>query len=833
MNYGNKANNLNEMKAHGINVPQFICLSWEELVPEGINIKELAKDVDYNNLEDLEKLSVTLQNDIADKVKQSLEGIEFYERFAKENVTEENIPEFSVRSSTDNEDGVNTSFAGQFDTYLNVSYKDISKYVLKCCKSLYNVSVLKYCGEQGIKLEDLKMNVIVQQMINPEYSGIMFTANPQGLLNESVIVVGPGVGANIVEDKVDTTTYYYNTTDNVYYYETQSDECVILSEERVNELIDLSKELEKIFGQYIDIEFAVQDAVLYILQARKITTLDTDNTLILDNSNIVESYPGISLPFTDSFVNVAYTGVFKGLCTRIIRNKKTLLKLENNYNNMVGSCNGRMYYKISNWYTLIKCMPFRNKLIKNWQDMLGVSVKNYDDSRIKMSPFTRISVYFNAFSEIIHVQKHMDKLNEDFVMINKFFYDNYSEQLSNKELVKLYEDVKGKVLDNWDITLLNDLYAFIFTGLLKKMLQMDKVDNYEEVTNDYISGISNIESMKPIKGLLHLADLAVKKNMLGKMPNEEDVDSEYIEVFTDYINKYGDRALEELKIESETFRSNPELLVEKIVTYTSDKEKFDKMLEDIDSEDNDLDKKLDKSKMGKACFIDRAIIKMLASKAMKGIRSREISRLNRSRIYGIVRTIALQIGTNFYNDGLLDNARDIFYIYLDEIMDIVKNDKTDVNLKKIVSERKEEYKLYEQLPTYSRLVFTGDSFNKKHKNVNNVDLYENSDKLKGIPCSGGCVEGEVLCISNPSLAKNIENLSDKILVTKMTDPGWVFLLVEAKGIITEKGSLLSHTAIISRELNIPAVVGVNGVCKKLRTGDKVRIDGNTGEIEVL
>ena len=86
-----------------------------------------------------------------------------------------------------------------------------------------------------------------------------------------------------------------------------------------------------------------------------------------NNSNIVESYPGISLPLTDSFVNVAYTGVFKGLCTRVIRNKILLESLEDNFNNMVGSCNGRMYYKISNWYTLIKCMPFRKKMIKIWQ----------------------------------------------------------------------------------------------------------------------------------------------------------------------------------------------------------------------------------------------------------------------------------------------------------------------------------------------------------------------------------------------------------------------------------------------------------------------------------
>ena len=827
MDYGNKGNNLNKMRAHGINVPQFICLTWQELIKDeeeiAGKIRDISKDIDFDNAAELYRLSTSLQMLITDKIEHSLENIEFYERFARENVTEENIPEFSVRSSTANEDGEKTSFAGQFDTYLNVSYKDISKCVLNCCKSLYKVNVLKYCGEQGIPIEDLKMNVVVQEMIEPEYSGIMFTANPQGLLNETVIVVGPGVGAYVVEDKVDTTTYYYNTTDNLYYYETQSDECVILSEERVNELMNVSKKLQEIFGSYLDIEFAVRDAVLYILQARKITTIDDTNTLIFDNSNIVESYPGVSLPFTDSFVNVAYTGVFKGLCTRIIRNKRLLESLEDNFNNMVGSCNGRMYYKISNWYTLIKCMPFRKKLIKIWQDMLGVGVKTYDDSKVKMSLFTRLSVYKNAVSELMHVQKNMAKLNEDFTDINKYFKENYSEELSNKELVSLYENVKAKVLDNWDITLLNDMYAFIFTGLLKSMLKMDKVENYETVVNDYISGISNIESMKPISGLLQLSKLAVDKGMVGKNPCE---DKEFEEAFNEYIDSYGDRALEELKIESETFRSNPALFVEKIVSYTEDREKFNSMLEGLNVDGVELKD----SDLGKACFIDRGIIRFLAKKATKGIQSREISRLNRSRIYGIVRSIVLQIGNNYQKEGLLDNYRDVFYLKLEELFDYINEKNTDLDMKKLVDERKEKYNLYNQLPAYSRLVFAGESFDKNHTNVNSVNVSENCDKLKGTPCSNGCVEGEVLVINNVSEAKDIK---DKILVTKMTDPGWVFLLVEAKGIITEKGSLLSHTAIISRELNIPSVVGVKNVCNILKTGDRVRLNGNTGEVEVI
>ena len=151
------------------------------------------------------------------------------------------------------------------------------------------------------------MNVIVQEMIDSEYSGVLFTSNPQGILNESVIVVGRGVGENIVQDKIQTTTYYYNLADKVYYYEGTEE---YLKYEKIEELIEISSKIKDVLGECLDIEFSIKDNVIYILQARKITTLDDTNPLILDNSNIVESYPGISLPLTCSFVNSVYGGIF-------------------------------------------------------------------------------------------------------------------------------------------------------------------------------------------------------------------------------------------------------------------------------------------------------------------------------------------------------------------------------------------------------------------------------------------------------------------------------------------------------------------------------------------
>ena len=639
------------------------------------------------------------------------------------------------------------------------------------------------------------MNVIIQEMVQADYSGVLFTSNPQGLLNESVIVVGKGLGNNVVEDKIDTTTYYYHLTDSVYYYEGKKD---YLDSKMIEDLIVLSNKIKKILGDYLDIEFAIEKGKIYILQARPITTLKLEDLIILDNSNIVESYPGISLPLTTSFVQFVYSGVFRGEALRLTHNKKLVDENHEHFKNMVGSCNGRIYYQISNWYHLIKFLPFSKKIVPIWQDMLGVNIKSYDSKAIKIPFFTRMKTYYYTFYEFFKVPKNMEMLNDKFIDINNYFHNHFHKGMSNKEIMSLYQKVKDDILSIWDITLVNDLYSFVYTGLLKKRLKK-KYD--ENMIQDYISGITNIESLKPIHSLISLA------YQKGKIPKEE-----YHFLFQQYIDLYGDRNLEELKLESETFRTNPKLLEKKIFEYRRDKKRLEKLF---------LSMKVRKDKSIKEDFFTR----YLSHRAMIGIRNREISRLNRSRIYGMVRSMFLEMGSNFVKSHKLTRQKDIFYLTIEEIFSPRK-----YNFKKIVRMRKREYSHYKDLPNYSRLVFDSFIFDKHPVKMHVVSKRKDVHRMDGIPCSMGVVEGEALVIKDVHKKYSVK---DKILITKMTDPGWVFLLATAKGVISEKGSLLSHTAIISREIGIPSIVGVEDATISIHTGDKIRMNGTTGRVEIL
>ncbi len=670
-------------------------------------------------------------------------------------------------------------------------------------KSASNEGAAEYIKQRDIG-RDVKMSVIVQRMIDADVSGVMFTSNPQGIMNECVITVGKGTGDNVVSDRTDTTSYYFNTNDGLYYYEGEKDR---LTSSQIHELIRISEKIKELIGDYLDIEFSVKDGKIYILQARKITTFadcDPSKFLILDNSNIVESYPNLSLPLTCGFVGFVYSGVFEGLCRRIIGEGKYLDALKPVFGNMVGNVNGRMYYKISNWYTLIKFLPFKKKIIPVWQEMLGVKNKTYDKKQdMKVSLAERMRINHRIISSFRNSPKEMEKLNETFIRINEDFYKSYHEGMSNEELISQFRIIEKKLFACWDITLINDLYTFVHTGLLKHFLAK-KYDDADDKTNEFLSGITNIESLKPVRAMI---DLAYSKKDLSE--------EEYIVRMNEYIKLYGDRNLEELKLESPTFRTNPELLAKKISEYCEDSAKLEEIHKSIMS-----DEKRDMKG-------ESRVVRKLAAKCATGIANREISRLNRSRIFGMVREIVRSLGKNFCRDGYIENEKDIFYLTYDEMFKMV-NEPFDARER--ISQRRNEYRMYKCLPAFTRLVFEKEEFSKHHVNVNSHKMISESGVMQGVPCSGGVSEGEALVIEDISM---LENSKDRILVTKMTDPGWVFYLASAKGVISQKGSILSHTAIISREIGIPSIVGVADVMTRINTGDIVRMDGSSGRVEIV
>lgn len=663
---------------------------------------------------------------------------------------------YAVRSSADTEDGEDVAQAGKYKTYLNVKVRDLPRRVQDVIDS--------YNGADG--------KVIIQEMIDSDYSGVIFTANPLGILNETCIVAGRGLGINVVDNKNITTTYHYNKDDKKFAVTCTSydeSEKIKLEEELLFKLIEQSERIKELFGFECDIEFAIKDKEIYILQSRPITGIRKDSiSIVMDNSNIVESYPGVSLPLTQDFVKSIYYLIFKN-CVGRLTNHKT--DIDSTLRNMVDTVNWRFYYRIDNWYTVLQLLPFSRKIISTWQQMLGVRNKEYKRIDTGISVWTKAVITLNFIKYLIKTPKYMKIVCSRFDKNIREYRKQVFEKNTVRELTDLYTSIKHKFLKDWDITLINDMYAFIFTRLCKA---------------SKISEIKELESLKQTAALQNLIYL----NRAGK-------EDEFKDRFDKYIDKYGDRCIGELKLETETFRQNPQKLIE----YVNSGQNFG------------IRTKRNGRKQREGWALKRA---------KTGIKYRELSRLYRSQMFGLTREIFLKIGSILAEEGKLDIPTDIFYLYESEI-----NDK-NCNLKKMAAKRKLQEEKYKNYESFGRFEFNDKILHDIHYGTYVNPKNERQTVYFGEGISGGSVTGEVIVIDEPNIGTDTR---DKIIVTHTTDPGWSFLIKDSLGIITEQGSLLSHTAIISRELNKPAITNISMAVKLFKDGDKIRINGETGEIE--
>ena len=710
---------------------------------------------------------------------------------------------FAVRSTFEGEDTGDSSFAGQFDTLLDVPRAEVASAVEQVRKSYeketicaYREALLRKSGEApSVVPKDHASRtapVLVQEMLHPDMAGVAFSSNPTGLLNEIVLVVGEGLGDAVVEDRADTTTYYYNKDDALYYYETQG-ASPTLETGILETLWDLVKRVEELYGRPMDIEYAVCGTEVYLLQARPITTFRGKDLIVLDSSNIVESYPDLTLPLSMSFAKEIYYEIFRALLVRATNGSSVVSELDASLRDMVAMANGRVYYRITSWYDILRLMPFSDRFIAIWQEMLGVSNKAVD-SDLKVPIRTKAVMLKTILNYLQITPREMDKLSE--------FYETYANDLEQeldrlaraegtekvRGLLRKYHSLKNDVIPRWDITLMNDMYAFLFTALSGKK-------NREQLSN-----LSNLASMEPAKAMNALAETARTQGM--------DSDA-YRTQKEQFLSDYGDRCLGELKLETRTYRTNPELV--------------DLYVERLSEPANTP------SAPSAQNAVPSRTLNPFVRRARIGIRNREISRLNRTRLYGFGRTIFTEIGNALYDMDLLDDPLDVFYLYIPELETYASWDRKEgADFRRRVNERKKQYEQFAELPPYTRLVYDGQIHQKQTHGLR-TDRPTAPGVMTGTGVSHGTAVGEAFVVEQPDLSMDT---TGKILVTHSTDPGWVFLIQNAAGIVAEKGSLLSHTAIITRELGKPAVVGVKDATRLIQTGDTVVVDADAGTVRL-
>jgi pyruvate,water dikinase len=285
----------------------------------------------------------------------------------------------------------------------------------------------------------------------------------------------------------------------------------------------------------------------------------------------------------------------------------------------------------------------------------------------------------------------------------------------------------------------------------------------------------------------------------------------------------------ELKLESVTLRHDPSFLFAVLRNYLA---RDDMSMETLAGRELEFRKQAEeeaftavKDRLGRRKL--RKFKRELA-RLRQAVKNRENMRLARTRAFGLSRDIFLEVGRQLAFYGLLDEPRDIFYLTLDELQQYMEGRSVQAMFRPLVETRKAEYRAYQEddLPHHFETVgpvyhHNSYAYGKDHQ------VTGDETELQGIGCYPGMVEEKVKLIFSPD---DELNLDGQILCTVRTDPGWAPLFPTAGGIIVERGSTLSHSAVVARELGIPAIVNIPGITKVITSGERVRMDGTRGTV---
>lgn len=803
----------------------------------------------------------------------------------------------AVRSSGVDEDSRDHSFAGLFSSYLfQKGMNQIAKSVIRCWASAFSERALKYRIERGLPTTQLRMGVVIQKMVNADSAGVAFSRNPIQTLDRTTLIVDSvwGLGEGLVSGELDADHFVVKrdalTLESDIAKKSHAfrqapeggvkkvpldDDQILqtsLTDDQVAEVASLAIRLEEHYGCAQDVEWAYEKGILHCLQTRPITTLpleafydpriNGDQPTLWDNSNIVESYGGVTSPFTFSFASYVYREVYRQFFEMMEIPKDVQEANEIRFRNMLGLIRGRIYYNLIHWYGCLLLLPGTATNQTFMETMMGVK-QSLSPEHQKIFDFMKHPPQYGLRTKLRLLWKSIERFRKSDRIIREFkeaFNRTYEEArrtdyatMPLPQQIETYFKLQEAWLKRWKAPIINDFLCMIFFGLLKKLTTnwIEGGDAASSLQNDLLCGQGDLESTEPTKRLMRIAEAidqsagTFKSWFLTEKPDtvwaglERGNNPKIHGMFEEFLEKYGFRCVNELKLEESDLHDDPSFVVGVVAGYVRMKSYS---IEAMVERETKIREAAEARVNAKVKGLKRIFYYWILKHARKAVKNREDLRFDRTKVFGVIRNLFRGVGSNFRKLGLLENDRDIFYLTLDEIIAYVEGRTLTPRFREMVEFRKNLFAEYERSPappdrfvTYGAV---GASLNYPQVLLDGdltppPELHESDDPnvLLGTPCCPGVVEGVV------RVAKTLadtEGMAGEILVTYRTDPGWVPLYPSCSGLVIERGSLLSHSAVVARELGLPTIVGVSGgLMERLETGMRVRVDATRGEIRIL
>ncbi|BEG75473.1 PEP/pyruvate-binding domain-containing protein [Achromobacter xylosoxidans] len=778
----------------------------------------------------------------------------------------------AVRSSATSEDGSHHSFAGLLETYLSVTRENVVQRIKECIASAWAPQCILYLKKKGLR-EPIRTAVIVQSLIRARKSGVLFTSNPIGdQSSQMMIVAGFGLGEGVVDARVETDTYVLDAinghlqssdvvqkTREVSVHSEGQDGTVlrplgdgvgrgaVLDSREIARLYDAGIHLASYFRGPQDIEWSYgHDEKLYILQSRPITTAGGSQH-VFDASNVSENYQGAVTPLTYSYVRKYYHDVFLAVGKMFGLQGAGQDAIQPALQNMVGYLNGGIYYKLESWYQLFFAVPGFEYFVRAFEHGVGIqgTPTIYKKYEIAFRTKPRGGLYFaktwaRISLNLLSLPARMATVRRRFENFRRETQTMRIETMSASELVQLYDRMQAQLASRWGAALLNDYYAFNFFMWLERLLKKWRLDSNGEVLSELMRSGDNLASMAPVQAL---RELARELNTLPRL--RELIESSDFKAFeaalstpdhrqfgdrlAGYINEFGDRRFDELKLESPTLGENPTSVYSLLRNLIAAGERQAMELSERPTHAGARARQ----HLKKATALHplrRIALYSLQWVISRSIRYREYGRLVRSQRCGLERQVLLALGRRLAVNGALPSPDSVYFLTVEELLDYARGTSVTVSLEELVDIRRREFEDNKAGPHPVR-VTTGELPYKDLPSLSDrAHLSEQTkERLEGVGCSAGRVHGVARVVHDPN-GGHLQ--AGEILIAHSTDPAWAFLMAASAGLIVERGNLLSHAAIIGRELGIPCVIGVENAQHLINSGDVLTMDGTEGWIQI-
>lgn len=853
---GGKGANLGEMLQAGLPVPEgFVLLTtaYRQFVTANEldqTMQVLLSDLDGNDFESIEPVCTKIQElfldgEIPEEIRNEIKTA--YKQIGRGGV--------AVRSSATAEDLPGTSFAGQYDTYLNVSGEEqLLRTIKQCWASLWNSRALSYRLKYRIGNDQIGQGVVVQKMINSSKSGVLFTADPvSGRRDQMLLNSSWGLGEAIVHGDVTPDQWILDRKKSAIVQQAIANKEVMtvrtdegieispvprdkqkqptLSTGEVLELLKLGERLVEYFGSPQDIEWAFADNNFYLVQTRLITSLfplpkpqEADQELrIYLNMGLYSQ--ALHEPLTPMGEEVFF-GMFKSFAKLVNR------EYAHQPVRWCKTAGGRVFVDLTE---LLRNPRIRKKLENNPAEKDPQSIK----ALLWVAEQNKGELQTTGVSPIYAMLKIITKLNPWvikflFTSLYKVIYGSIYPQKAvsravqhgEAQIVRLTQDVKRRQATADKLQYLEEeATKLIFVGMFEVVFFVAASTTYIHKAKRIIEkhGLAAPELAKVEKSIPNNVTTEMGMRLLGiakKMDeNGENPSANHREIQR-FLEDYGHRSSNEIDIGIPRWREDPKYIIDLVQAYMDGK---------------DYDEKINRFYQGRK-GAEQAILSISSKLRERGAKRdarrveallrnyrkmfgvRELPKYYLTKAFDVLREMLQDVGHNLQQQGKLADSMDIFFVRFQEL-------KNFSDLKQIVEQNKAEYRRELERHSVPRVMTsTGET-------VYSLLEDESEHVYRGVPVSPGVCEGRVRVLSRPEEGKGLQK--GEILVTKGTNPAWTPLFLRIGGLIMETGGPISHGSVVAREYGVPAVAGVSAAVDRLTDGQRVRLNGETGTVEIL